>query len=235
MLLLTLAAVIPAIYLIRYVYLKDHLEKESPKLIRGLILMGVLSTFAASLTESAGSFILGFNAEQGSTGSVITDFLMYFFVVGLSEEGFKYLLLKKKTWNNPEFNCLFDGVVYATAVSLGFALWENVLYVWQLGFMAALIRAVTAVPGHACFGVFMGAYYGAAKRLELWGNPAESKKYRQRALLIPVLLHGLYDFIATGESWVATIMFVVFIIFLFKTAIGMVKRISANDAYFNQQ
>ena len=90
---------------------------------------------------------------------------MYFGVVAFSEEGAKYFLLKRRTWNSAAFNCQFDGVVYAVFVSLGFALWENISYVLMYGLSTALVRAVTAVPGHACFGVFMGVWYGLAKRL----------------------------------------------------------------------
>ena len=45
--------------------------------------------------------------------------LLYFGVVACSEEGAKYFMLKRRTWNSPEFNCQFDGVVYGVFVSLG--------------------------------------------------------------------------------------------------------------------
>ena len=67
---------------------------------------------------------------------------MYFVVVAISEEGFKYVLLKKRTWKSREFNCEFDGVVYAVFVSLGFALWENIFYVLSYGFATAVARLV---------------------------------------------------------------------------------------------
>ena len=95
---------------------------------------------------------------------MIYDALLYFGVVAVSEEGFKFLLLHRRTWRESEFDCCFDGVVYAVFLSLGFALWENIRYVLAYGFATAVARALTAVPGHACFGVFMGAWYGAARR-----------------------------------------------------------------------
>lgn len=87
-----------------------------------------------------------------------------FVIVAIAEESSKYFFLKKRTWNNPEFNCQYDGVVYAVFVSLGFALWENINYVLSYGFSTAIVRAITAIPGHACFGVFMGVFYGLARK-----------------------------------------------------------------------
>lgn len=68
------------------------------------------------------------------------------------------------------------------------------------GLGTALVRAVTAVPGHACFGVFMGAWYGLAKRYQGLGREGVSKLCRILALLFSAFLHGCYDFIATLEN-----------------------------------
>ncbi len=138
------AAVIPAIVLLRFVYKEDRLDKESPGLLLSLVIFGILSTFAAIVTEQIGEAILGILLPQSSTAY---NALLYFVVVALSEEGFKYLLLKKRTWYLGEFNCQFDGIVYAVFVALGFALWENISYVLMYGLGTAAIRAVTAVPG----------------------------------------------------------------------------------------
>ena len=223
------AAVIPAWFLLRYIRQMDLLEQEPPALIRKLVFLGLGATLLAALTESLGAAALSYIFRDGG---VIHDFLMYFVIVAVSEEGFKYLLMKRATWKHPAFNCMFDGVVYAVAISLGFALWENIGYVLQFGFATALVRAITAVPGHASFGVFMGAMYGAAKRASIYGNEAESKRLREQAVLVPILLHGLYDFIATGENELYMILFFVFIFILFKKAKQTVTRLSANDSYF---
>ncbi len=221
------AAVLPAIVLLVYIYRHDRLEAESPKLLRTLVFMGILSTAFAMVAETVGEAVL---SQAGVTGRAY-NFILFFLIVAGAEEGSKYLLLKKKTWKNPEFNCQFDGVVYATFVSLGFALWENISYVMTLGLGTAVLRAVTAVPGHACFGVYMGAFYGIAKRFERVGDKASSKFYRALSLLAPVVLHGTYDYIATEGSTFFTILFFAFIILLFSTALKLVKRMSREDIY----
>ena len=222
------AAVIPAIILLIRVERADRLEKESRGLLASLVLFGIASTAIASLLERIGMGILDSVFEYEST---LYNILLYFGVVAFAEEGAKYVLLKRRTWRNPEFNCQFDGVVYGVFVSLGFALWENIEYVALFGLGTAAIRAVTAVPGHACFGVFMGAWYGMAKRREGAGDLAGAKRMRTRALLIPALLHGFYDFAASSESDSMNLVFFGFVIIMFITAYRLVKHVSANDTY----
>ena len=224
------AAVIPAIVLLRFVYKEDRLDKESPGLLLSLVIFGILSTFAAIVTEQIGETVLTLLLPQNSTAY---NALLYFVVVALSEEGFKYLLLKKRTWYSGEFNCQFDGIVYAVFVSLGFALWENISYVLMYGLGTAAIRAVTAVPGHACFGVFMGVWYGLAKRLHGQGKDGASKLCRVLALLLSAFLHGCYDYIATIESVHYGWLFAAFVAVLFTVAFILVKRQSRRDRYLN--
>jgi len=225
------AAVIPAIILLVKVERADRLEKESPKLLLSLVLFGIASTAVASLGEQIGITIL--NRLFGA-GNLLSDILLYFGVVAFSEEGAKYVLLKWKTWNHPEFNCQFDGVVYGVFVSLGFALWENISYVAMFGLSTALVRAVTAVPGHACFGVFMGTWYGMAKRRSVAGDEEGSKRMRTRALVIPALLHGFYDFTASRGSGFMSLVFLVFVVCMFITAVRLVRHVSANDDYIRE-
>ena len=226
--LLIAAAVIPAVVLLVRIYRLDRLEPEPGGLLLGLVLLGVVSTILASLSEQLGDFVLAFFVPEQSQ---LYSILLYFGVVAFSEEGFKYLLLKRQTWRSPHFNCLFDGVVYATFVSLGFALWENIGYVLRFGFATAVARAITAVPGHACFGVFMGVWYGVAKRKELAGNPGASRASRFFAVLVPALLHGLYDYIATQQTEELTGVFLGFVALLFLVAYVLAVRTARHDRY----
>ncbi len=225
------AAIIPAIVLLVRVYKADRLDREPLGLLLSLVLFGILATFIAMVTERLGVSILSRVLEEGSAKY---DAILYFVVVAFSEEGAKYILLKKRTWNSPHFNCQFDGVVYAVFVSLGFALWENIAYVVQSGLATALVRAVTAVPGHACFGVFMGVFYGAAKRFDGMHRPRQSKRYRRISLLFPVLMHGAYDFIATIPQKHAGWIFVLFVLGMFAGSYRIVRSAAADDRYITQ-
>ena len=222
------AAVIPAIFLMIKVYKSDKLEPESPGLLFGLVLAGVASAFLALLEETVLEYALNMVLAKGT---LLYDIILYFVVVALSEESSKYLLMKRKTWRNPEFDCRFDGIVYAAFTSLGFALWENISYVLSYGMSTALVRAFTAVPGHACFGIFMGVFYSIAKEYDLNGDHVKSSLYRKLAMIIPVLIHGAYDFIVSMNSDYATILFFVFVILLFLVTFRLINKISRNDRH----
>ena len=224
------AAVIPAVILLLQVYRADRLEKEPTGLLISLLVFGVIATALAIETETIGENILLSFFDETDLGYLI---LSNFIVVALSEEGFKLLLLRWRTWRSPNFNCQFDGVVYAVFVALGFALWENISYVLMYGLSTALVRAVTAVPGHACFGVFMGVWYGLAKRLHGQGRDSASKLCRVLALLLPALLHGCYDFIASIESVHYGWLFAAFVAILFVLAFILVRRQARHDRYIN--
>ena len=226
--LLILAAVLPAAYLMYRVYKSDRLEPEPPRLVIALVLLGMVSTALAGTAEKIGDRILTWFVAEGS---LAYNLLFYFLVVGPAEEGFKYAVLRWRTWRNPDFNCQYDGVVYAVFVSLGFALWENIGYVLFYGMQTAIARALTAVPGHACFGVFMGVWYGVAKRWQLSGDPARSKRAKCLCVIVPAALHGCYDFIASLESPGFVAVFLVCIIAMFLTALRFVRRLSAKDRY----
>lgn len=224
------AAVVPAVFLLIRVYRADRLEPEPSGLLLSLILRGVFATVIAMVLEELGSALLG---SVYAENSLPYNIIMYFVIVAFSEEGAKYILLRRRTWRSDAFNCQFDGVVYAVFVSLGFALWENLGYVAMYGLSTALVRAVTAVPGHACFGVFMGVWYGLAKRLHGQGRDGASKLCRVLALLLPALLHGCYDFIASIESVHYGWLFAAFVAILFVLAFILVRRQARHDRYIN--
>lgn len=222
------AAVIPAVFLMVQVYKSDRMEKESPALLRRLTLMGVFASLIAMVEEKIGITLLSLFADKDST---LYSVILYFVIVACAEESSKYLLLKRSTWKSREFNCQYDGVVYAVFVSLGFALWENISYVLNYGFSTAVVRAVTAIPGHACFGVFMGVFYGAARRAENRGEKSVSSFLRGLSLLVPVLLHGAYDYIATLEMQVKGWYFTAFVAVLFVLSFLLVRKTSRSDRY----
>ena len=225
-LILIAAAVVPAIFLMIKVYRSDRLEKESPALLWKLVKAGVLSSLLALVEEKVLSLILDrfFDAN-----TLIYNVLLYFVVVAVSEESSKYIFLKRNTWRNPEFNCSYDGVIYAVFVSLGFAIWENISYVLNFGFTTALVRAVTAIPGHACFGVFMGIFYALAKSSENRGNRAMCGLLRKLAVIMPAILHGIYDFIASMGNQQGTHYFLIFVAILFIVSYILVGKASKRD------
>jgi RsiW-degrading membrane proteinase PrsW (M82 family) len=222
--LLMAAAIVPAVFLMVQVFKTDRLEPESPQMLTRLVIGGVISTLIAMALEWVGSFALDMVFPEESVPYYAW---MYFAVVGPAEEGAKYFMLKRRSWRDPEFNCQYDGVVYAVFVSLGFALWENISYVMSYGVGVAVVRALTAIPGHACFGVLMGIFYGIAKKYDRQGKGGPSRTFRILAFIIPAFTHGMYDYIATVDTGNA--YFITFIAIVFVVCFILVQKMSKAD------
>ena len=222
-----LAAVIPAAVLLRYIYRHDTIEREPPGLLCVLLLMGVAAALCAGVLESIAQTILTLLVDPGSP---VYTILLAFLVVAAVEEGTKYWLLKRRTWNHPAFNYRFDGIVYAVFVSLGFAAYENIQYVLHYGLSVALPRAFLAVPGHMSFAVCMGIYYGRAKLCEGWGDYDGVRKNLRTGYLFAVFLHGFYDACAMIGTTRATILFLAFAALMFFKVYRQLKRESLTDA-----
>lgn len=221
------AAVIPVFVLLMLARRQDRAEAEPPRLLFSLSVMGIIATTLAKLIERVGLFVLNALLPQRA---LLYSIFLYFGLVAYAEEGAKYALLKHATWRSPDFDCRFDGVVYAVFVSLGFALWENIGYVLMNGLGTAFMRAVTAIPGHACFGVFMGCWYAEAAALDRRGDEPYSRAARVLAVVIPALLHGAYDFLAAASAASAWV-FLGFVAVMFGITWRLVRRLSRADQY----
>jgi len=227
------ASIIPPLYLLWKVYESDRIEKEPPRLLFSIFVLGMLSTIPAGILEVIGSGILNAILPQSllSTplGLRIYNLLFYFIVVGGAEELVKFCAMRIPSWRSPAFNYVFDGVVYGAAAALGFAALENVLYVLDTGLVTAGVRAWTAIPLHCIAGIFMGHYYGIAKAAERWGDRARRNRLLRTSILVPMLIHGAYDFIATDESMVLSLLFFVYIVIVDIYAIRSLKYYSEHD------
>jgi len=202
---LLLIAIAPVAIILFYIYNKDKYDKEPLRFIFKMMIFGGLICIPAALME------LILSGPLLGDGSRLSQVFIYSFVgIGLVEEGFKYMVLKRITWKSVYFNERFDGIVYGVAVSLGFAAFENILYVIGGGMSIGILRAFTAVPMHAVLGVLMGVAYGKAKFDE-----AGPRALLFKSLAIPTFYHGLYDFFAlssgTGQVDLSGLLFIVLI------------------------
>ena len=206
---LLLIAVAPIAIILFYVYYRDKYEKEPISLLIKGLLAGMVITIPIIFAEQMMSF---FSATL-FYGQIGNAFANAFLVAALCEEAFKLLAVYLLIWKNPNFNERFDGIVYAVFVSLGFALVENILYVFSNGMSTGLARAFTAVPAHAMFGIMMGYYLGLSRFTK-----QKRVRYFILAFLIPFFLHGLYDFILmVNITWVLTLFFPFLIFMMYKT------------------
>lgn len=220
------AALVPAVVLLFYVYRHDKIEKEPPKLLALMLLGGVLATLFSLVLETVGQGILN---QFFFYATPLYYILLAFIVVACVEEGGKLLFLKLFSWKKPDFNYVFDAVVYAVFVSLGFAAFENVKYVFSYGLVTAALRAVTAVPGHLSFSVFMGIFYGRAKLCEVYGDRSGKAKNLALSYFVPVFFHGFYDACAMIGGTVATLVFLAFVVVMYIIVFRLLRAASRYD------
>ena len=256
---LTVIGLLPAVLLMIYIYNKDRIEKEPKGLLVGLFFLGVAAVIPTMIVEALlsvvnnaiffGKYIVEYEYTVVDGRVYLYEFVNNFFGVALVEEGFKWLFMFLITRKCKNFNCLFDGVVYAAFVSLGFAAAENVMYVFMGGLSTGAMRFFTAVPAHCAFSVVMGTFYGkwfvcrnaGALEKHLYQNRIimtaprgfGAGKYLLLSLLIPMAIHGFYDFCChfTSVSWIYWFLLFVLLVVLYVICFRNVNVLSKKDAY----
>lgn len=181
---LIILAIAPALAICGYIIHKDRFDKEPKWLLLLAFGFGIISIFPAAIgSQLASGFVL-------NNGQFINTAIYAFLVIALSEEFAKFFFLRYILFKRKEFNEPLDGIVYAVMIGMGFAAFENILYVAQSGFNVAIARMLTAIPAHAVFAIVMGYHIGLAKFDRL-----HREELLRKALFYPVLLHGIYDFL----------------------------------------
>lgn len=211
---LILFAIAPVFIIIFYIYAKDKYEKEPKRLLIYSFLLGaIVSIIVTTILYYVIDIILPLHNNY----SILQQFIKAFFVVALTEEFSKYIIVRYYAQPKKDYNEPFDGIVYAVMVSMGFAATENIFYVLDGGFQTALVRAFTAVPAHATFGILMGYYMGKAK----FSN--NKVALNLIGLLLAIIFHGAYDFFLFIDFvpgiWIGAFLSLIIGLFLSRKAI----------------
>ncbi|MFD0867754.1 Protease prsW [Chlamydia abortus] len=206
------AAIAPGMALLVYFYLKDRYDPEPVHMVARMFLFGALLVFPTMVLQRA--LVLGLGESP----------VLYSFVYSAGvEEFFKWFVLYFVLYKHAFFDEPYDGIVYSVAVSAGFATVENVFYALLnfVTFSDLLLRALLPVSGHALFGVSMGYHLGRAKF-----SQQREKRFLLFAICIPILYHGLFDYILLlRTNWMFLIA--VFMVFLWVRSLRKVRK--AND------
>ena len=183
-----IAAVLPALLLVRYFYKVNPAPK---RVIIKVFLLGVIYTLPVYILE----VILAKYNVFPRWSFILYYFFEAFIVAGLCEEYIKLRIIKKYVYASPFIRGERDGIIFTVVASMGFACMENILYVVNHSWNMALARGFTAVPMHAiCSGV-MGYYIGQAKRFRILNRPERDEKQAiNKGLWEAILIHGCYDF-----------------------------------------
>jgi RsiW-degrading membrane proteinase PrsW (M82 family) len=143
----------------------------------------VIKTFFAGI-------IICFPAAE--LNNLIIPSYEYSYRAGLTEEVLKFLVLYFYIRPKSAFNEPMDAIVYGVSVSLGFATFENITYVYSYSnidsFSLSILRAVSAIPLHATCGIVMGYFFG----LYAFTN---SRQFLIKSLIFPIAIHATYNFL----------------------------------------
>lgn len=216
----TILAVLPAVIICSWILYRDRHDKEPIILLILCFFAGVGSAFPAICMEEYG-FSLGIT----ESGDALETFVLAFGVVGFSEEFVKFACVMLFAYPWKAFDEPLDGIVYSVMVSMGFATLENLIYSDIHGMQTVLLRAVTAVPAHAAFAIFMGYHIGLARF-------SRSNSFKFQHLFLgfagAVVLHGAYDFFLLQNNIPAlsilALVILVISIFYTRTLVGLLSE-----------
>ena len=165
-----LATALPSIILVYIFYTFDFFP-EPKRLVIYTFLFGIFITIPAGYINV---FFIDYINQNFIYGSDSYNFFDNLIPGATVEEILKFLVLFFFCRKLKDFDEPMDGLVYGSAVALGFAMYENFGYVynqellfWHSWEHIAIIRAFLTVPMHAFCGIFIGfsiSYYTFIKR-----------------------------------------------------------------------
>ena len=226
------AALLPAVLLWTYIWRKDQ-KKEPISWLAKATIYGIIICFPVAIVEMLIGTLLFY--PDGNPTTVLGTTANAFLVAAIPEEFFKFLALWLVLRKNPYFDEHFDGIVYAVCVGLGFAAFENVLYLFdniENWMSVAFVRSLMAVPGHYAFAILMGYYYSKHHFVD------HSRKTAALIIVAPVLAHGLYDALLMTSMVnvvLGGICFIITIVLVCKLHVYARKKIASmidTDNYF---
>lgn len=204
---LLIIAIFPGIALALGAYLTDRYDREPVSLLFKIFLFGSLSVVPAGIFEE---ILMSLNLFTGTLAVVFTAFI----VAGLTEEFIKRSVVMKFAFKNSAFDEKLDGIIYAVFASLGFATAENILYVvFRFGAnpYVGISRGILSVPAHMLFAITMGYYLSLAK---FCTDNRLCKFYYRKSLTVPLILHGIFDFLLMVNQGIMLLIFIPFVIYL---------------------
>lgn len=218
-----LLALLPIILIGYYFYNKDTI-KEPKKLLLKLFFSGIGSGLIIIIISIFCMVLFPKYTQLEKINNIYILLFYCFIFVALLEEISKFLMIYSISYNNKEFDQAFDIIIYSVFVGLGFACFENIIYILgsDSNITTAILRGITAVPAHTCFQTIMGYYLYLSKI-------KDKRKNIILSIIIPIILHGSYDlFIFSKIGWLF-LLFIVLLIFIIIYANSKIKKLIEID------
>lgn len=184
-------AVLPSVVWLLW-YLRKDRHPEPKRMIVRVFIWGMLIAFPAILVENAGIGILNALALP----LVLTNFLVYFVVVAITEEVLKFLVVHFRVLQRThQLDEPVDAMIYMIAAALGFAAIENIFLLTPLfekDFVATLHIAFSRFVGATLLHALASGIIGYYLALRIF---KAQKKFPPliHGFVLAILLHGFYN------------------------------------------
>lgn len=177
-------------------YMRKDVHPESKRMVLKVFLWGAVITVPTFLAQIFFAYILN---ESGVLGAV-ANMLYFFIIVALTEEFFKYAIVKIKITKNPENDEPLDAMLYMVIGALGFAAVENVIYLmlpsYRMSFNDVLNRTVVLSIVRCLGSTFLHSLTSGLAGYFLALSFRETRKkfwYIICGLALATISHGAYN------------------------------------------
>jgi RsiW-degrading membrane proteinase PrsW (M82 family) len=181
-------ALVPAAIWLVFFYLQDRVEPEPKRYVIGIFVLGALVASAVGIPLVNDVF----EVTEWLYYSPLVHLLGGILVIGFTQEFLKYAVVRYSLYGSQEFDERMDGVIYGTAVGLGYGTMLNIHYVISNAgvdpSVGVIHMAVTALA-QASFAGIMG-YFLAQDKFE--GKPVW---WMPMGLALAAVLNGLFIFV----------------------------------------
>lgn len=147
--------------------------------------LGVLFVVPAGVLE----FVLLLGDDVDEVDDLTTIAVAMLLVVGPVEELCKFGAVRVGAYRSLYFEEPRDGLVYATAASLGFATLENLLYIVAYGPEVMALRAPISTLAHVIFGSFWGIGLG----MQVQKDTRRRGLWLVGGLAVAAVVHGIFN------------------------------------------
>ncbi|MEK7541145.1 MAG: PrsW family intramembrane metalloprotease [Patescibacteria group bacterium] len=188
--------ILPALVWLSY-YLRKDVHPEPKLMVLKVFLWGAFITLPVFLAQLGLSALLA----ELNLPTFVVSLLYWFVVIALTEEFFKYLVVRGKVFNDCNLDEPLDIMLYMIISALGFAALENILYLFSpannLSFNQVLnntiiisfVRFIGATFLHTLASGTLGYFLA----LSFYETKNKTRLFLA-GLSVAAIAHGLYNF-----------------------------------------
>ncbi len=227
---LLILCTIPSLLILWNIYKNNNKISQPSYLLTGLFIGGIIAGYISIYYSDCLKIWFPFLNLSYNELNISQTIFKLIISIAFVEESSKWIINYLITWKNKHFKYSYNQIIYCVFVSIGFAILENVIYGFsfaQKEILPNLIRGVLCAPCHATFGIAMGYYLGIAKNALIFKNKKQFNKNAILSILVPMILHTIYNLLLIKKNKITYILFIIYILFLIATSMYKIKKLSS--------